>query len=424
MMLQPPLSSAPAGEPWSPNRSRTNLGRVSSVTGRGSTARYPDPPIGVPPARRTRSRRGEEQWMRTIPEQRRPAPATFGYRQQFLRTLKPSSRSLSCSRSSRSPWRCSRPSGTSSTSGPGASGPADRRRRPGHGRLDLRGAGREDPAGWLLLPMGRAAGQPHRSAGGSAGRRSRPSHPDRRRRLRLLVQLAFQPLFGIEYTPLGARCRPSSFSPSRQRSSSGRPSSPRGSTTLRWSSRWSACSCRSCCWRRRCSPARATGTTSGQPGSCPRRAGTPGSAPSCWRPCSAPTPSWAWTRPPTWPRRPRIRAGWSQGAGDPGGGDCRRDRHGVPRHAGRGRWGRGCDDGRPGAGRIHSRGRPRIGHREGLPLLHLCVDVLLRPDHHDHAYSPDVGDGSGPAAARPPAPVAGAQGLPAAPPGRPSLWPW
>ena len=48
----------------------------------------------------------------------------------------------------------------------------------------------------------------------------------------------------------------------------------------------------------------------------------------------------------------------------------------------------GCDDGRPGAGRVHPRGRPRIGHREGLPLLHLCVDVLLRPDHHDHAYSP------------------------------------
>jgi hypothetical protein len=51
------------------------------------------------------------------------------------------------------------------------------------------------------------------------------------------------------------RSRPSSSSPSRPRSSSGRRSSPRGSTTWRWSSRSSAwSSCRSCCSRRRCWP--------------------------------------------------------------------------------------------------------------------------------------------------------------------------
>ena len=47
-------------------------------------------------------------------------------------------------------------------------------------------------------------------------------------------------------------------------------------------------------------------------GPCRPRATTPGSARSCWPPCSARTRSWASSRPATWPRRRTSRTGSSR----------------------------------------------------------------------------------------------------------------
>jgi hypothetical protein len=95
------------------------------------------------------------------------------------------------------------------------------------------------------------------------------------------------------------------------------------------------------------------------------------------------------------PRRgdPGATSGGAQGD-DPGAVGSRRHRHDLPHRGGRGHQGRGRHDGGPGAARVHPRGCPRTEHPEGLPVLHLRLDVLLRFDHHGHQRPAGVGDGS------------------------------